>query len=105
MLAKSRRPGCGGGVRRAGLDMEGLLAIIATGAGQAVAARVRACGGKSGLRRAGCRLTAGRRKATESATENTPPPRIGLGAAARAVRATVPWRAGCREAFWSGSRR
>jgi len=30
-------------------------------------------GGKSGLRRAGCRLTAGRREAMESATENTPP--------------------------------
>ena len=35
--------------------------------------------GKSGLRRAGCRLTAGRREATESATENTQPSaRIGL---------------------------
>src|SRR5512145_1017550 len=29
--------------------------------------------GKSGLRRAGCRLTTGRREATESATENTQP--------------------------------
>ena len=31
------------------------------------------CRGKSGLRRAGCRLTAGRREATESGTESTPP--------------------------------
>jgi len=30
-------------------------------------------GGKSGLHRAGCRLTAGRREAMESATENIPP--------------------------------
>ncbi|AKU13690.1 hypothetical protein AzCIB_3797 [Azoarcus sp. CIB] len=30
-------------------------------------------GGKSGPRRAGCRLTAGRREATESATESKPP--------------------------------
>ena len=37
------------------------------------AAFLRGCRGKSELRRAGCRLTAGRRKATESATENRPP--------------------------------
>lgn len=30
-------------------------------------------GGKSGQQRAGCRLTAGRRKPMESATENIPP--------------------------------
>ena len=30
-------------------------------------------GGKSELRRTGCRLTAGRREATESATESRPP--------------------------------
>ena len=30
-------------------------------------------GGKSGLRRAGCRLTTGHREVMESATENTPP--------------------------------
>jgi len=41
--------------------------------GQAVAARRESRRGKSGLHRAGCRLTAGRREATESATENTPP--------------------------------
>jgi hypothetical protein len=30
-------------------------------------------GGKSGLRRAGCQVTPGRREPMESATENTPP--------------------------------
>ena len=30
-------------------------------------------GGKSGLHRAGCQVTPGRREPTESATENTPP--------------------------------
>ena len=35
--------------------------------------RALARGGKSGLRRAGCRLTAGHREVTESATENRPP--------------------------------
>ncbi len=30
-------------------------------------------GGKSGLRRAGCQVTPGRREPTESATENIPP--------------------------------
>jgi hypothetical protein len=33
-------------------------------------------GGKSGHHRTGCRLTAGRREATESATENKPPPAL-----------------------------
>ncbi len=40
-------------------------------AGQTVAARKGR--GKSGLHRAGCRLTAGGREAMESATENEPP--------------------------------
>ena len=34
-------------------------------------------GGKSELHRAGCRVTPGRRKATESGTENIPPPESG----------------------------
>ena len=34
---------------------------------------VYAIGGKSELRRAGCRVTPGRREATESATESRPP--------------------------------
>ena len=40
-------------------------------------------GGKSELRRAGCRVTPGRREATESATESRPP------MAARAAQARV----------------
>lgn len=40
---------------------------------QAIAARLVARRGKSGPRRAGCRLTAGRREATESAAESRPP--------------------------------
>src|SRR5665647_355955 len=35
--------------------------------------RMQVRGGKSGLHRAECRLTTGRREAMESATENTPP--------------------------------
>ena len=42
-------------------------------AGRAVAGGNDPVGGKSGLHRAGCRLTAGRREAMESGTENTPP--------------------------------
>ena len=51
---------------------------------QAAAVR-HAHGGKSGPRRAGCRLTAGRREATESATESKPPKpaRDGKGETAR----------------------
>ena len=37
------------------------------------------CRGKSELRRAGCRLTAGGREATESATENRPPMALAEG--------------------------
>jgi hypothetical protein len=36
-------------------------------------------GGKSGLHRAGCQVTPGRREPTESATENIPPTRFGAG--------------------------
>ena len=36
-------------------------------------------GGKSGLHRAECQVTPGRREPTESATENTPPKRVSAG--------------------------
>gem|GEM_PF-3241297 len=36
-------------------------------------------GGKSGLRRARCQVTPGRREPTESATESIPPKRFGAG--------------------------
>ncbi len=50
---------------------EGVYNLIAKPAGQSLS--VLAGRGKSGLHRAGCRLTAGRREAMESGTENTPP--------------------------------
>ena len=67
------------------------LALVGTARVQSIrevrqAAAVRhAHGGKSGPRRAGCRLTAGRREATESATESKPPKpaRDGKGEMAR----------------------
>ena len=37
------------------------------------------CRGKSGLHRARCQVTPGKRKLTESATENIPPILIGKG--------------------------
>jgi hypothetical protein len=45
--------------------------IMARGVGQTAAVRKRR--GKSGLHRAGCQVTPGRREPTESATENIPP--------------------------------
>ncbi len=50
-------------------------AIIRFKVGQAIALWLHAKGGKSGLHRAGCQVTPGRRESTESATENIPPVR------------------------------
>ena len=52
--------------------------IIVTGVGQAVAPFIR--GGKSGLHRAECQVTPGRREPMESATENIPPVSVICGA-------------------------
>ena len=52
--------------------------MVAPGVGQAIARRI-AAGGKSGLLRAGCQVTPGRREPTESATENIPPRSRGKG--------------------------
>jgi len=60
--------------------------------------RTQVRGGKSGLRRAGCRLTTGRREAMESATENTPP------MAAQADQARLKWRGKSSPRWWQHQR-
>ena len=51
----------------------GTLLVLITKVGQTIALCIKARGGKSGLRRAGCQVTPGRCEPTESATENIPP--------------------------------
>ena len=60
--------------------------------------RAQARRGKSGLHRAGCRLTTGGREAMESATENIPP------MAARADQARLKWRGKSSPRWWQHQR-
>ena len=53
--------------------------MVRLGVGQAIAAFLARCGGKSGLLRTRCQVTPGRREPTESATESIPPILIGKG--------------------------
>ena len=53
--------------------------IMRAGDGQVIAAFACERGGKSGLQRAGCQITSGRREPTTSAAESIPPKRFGAG--------------------------
>jgi len=56
-----------------GLDQIFQCLTMTPEAGRTAAVTSRGHGGKSGLHRAGCQVTPGRREPTESAAENIPP--------------------------------
>ena len=68
-----------GVLRISRLVLLGKRGIMRAGDGQVIAAFACERGGKSGLHRAGCQITSGRREPTTSAAESIPPKRFGAG--------------------------